>query len=214
MNVIAIVDKYLQARYLFFKWRYELTIAKKLILAFSMACVTGLLAQIYIYLPFTPVPFTGQVLGVLLSGVLCGATYGAMSQAMYLGLGIAGIPWFAGKVGGLAIFSQPSCGYILGFIVAAFVIGRYTDRYIRARSFVSQLGLMMIGVGIIYIFGLPYLAFSIGTGLLDTIVKGVVPFIIGDLLKAGISAGISASILPKASYNGEVDKLRYSDRKY
>lgn len=96
MHEITMVDKYCNARYLFFKWRYSLTLAKKIALAFGMACVTGLLAQVCIHLPFTPVPITGQVLGVLLSGVICGGTFGSISQVIYLGLGIVGVPWFAG----------------------------------------------------------------------------------------------------------------------
>ena len=215
MQEVAVIERYLRARYLFFKWRYSLTAVNKLILAFGMACLTGLLARIYIPLPFTPVPITGQVLGVLLSGVVCGGLFGSISQMIYVGLGIAGMPWFAGGASGsLATFISPTGGYFIGFIIAPLIIGRYIDRYISARSFLSQLKYMMLGVGVIYLFGATVLAFAIKTGFLEALVKGVIPFILVDLVKAVIAAGVSTSILPKASYNGEVDRSKYLHRKY
>lgn len=214
MQKVVVIDRYLKARFLFFKWRYSLTLVNKLTLSLTMAGITGLLAQICIPLPWTPVPITGQVLGVLLSGVVCGGVFGALSQLFYVGLGFAGIPWFAGgTAGSLAIFS-PTAGYFIGFIIAPLVIGRRTDRYIGARSFFSQLKLMMLGVGIIYLCGAIVLSLVIKSGLWETLLKGVIPFILVDLVKASITAGLSFSILPKASYNGEIDKARYTQRRY
>lgn len=206
MHEITMVDKYCNARYLFFKWRYSLTLAKKIALAFGMACVTGLLAQVCIHLPFTPVPITGQVLGVLLSGVICGGTFGSISQVIYLGLGIVGVPWFAGGASGNIFLFSASGGYLIGFVFAPLLIGKYTDRYIGARTFLSQLKFMMLGVGVIYLFGAIVLAFVIKAGFWETMIKGVIPFILVDLVKTAIAAGFSSLILPKASYNGEVDK--------
>ncbi len=214
MQKVVVIDRYLKARFLFFKWRYSLTLVNKLALCLTMACLTGFLAQICIPLPFTPVPITGQVLGVLLSGVVCGGAFGALSQLLYVGLGLAGVPWLAGGTGGsLAIFSA-SGGYFIGFIIAPLIIGRWTDRYIGARSFFSQLKLMMLGVGVIYLCGALVLSLVIKSGLWETLLKGVIPFILVDLVKASITAGLSFSILPKASYNGEIDKARYTQRRY
>jgi biotin transport system substrate-specific component len=211
----AIIDNYQKARYLFFKWRYNLAIIKKLVLAFGMACITGLLAQIYIPLPFTPVPMTGQVLGVLLSGIVCGGVFGSISQIIYVGLGIAGVPWFAGgTAASLVAFIHPTGGYLIGFIIAPLVIGRYSDRYIGARTFLSQLIVMMVGVGIIYLFGAIVLAFVIKASFWETMIKGVIPFILVDLIKAVIAASFSSSILPKSSYDGEMDRSKYLDRTY
>lgn len=197
---------WLQLRYKFFRWRYELATVKKLYLAIGMACFTGAVAQIYIPLPFTPVPITGQVLGALMSGVVCGGAFGAVSQLIYVALGIIGLPWFAGATGGFHIITSPTMGYLVGFIVSAFLIGKLTDRKIGNRKFLPQLGLMIIGVVIIYSFGALGLAIAIRSGLWETIVKGVIPFIVADMIKSCIAAGISSSILPKASYNGEIDK--------
>ncbi len=215
MQAILVFDRYLTARYSFFKWRYSLTLANKFVMAIGMACVTGLLALIRIPLPSTPVPITGQVLGVLLSGVVCGGAFGSISQIIYVGLGIAGVPWFAGGESySLSAGIPPTCGYLIGFIIAPLIIGRYTDRYISARSFLSQTKFMMMGVGIIYLFGAVVLSLSIGSGFVETMAKGVAPFIIVDLIKAAVAAGVSFSILPKASYNGELDRSKYSDRRY
>ena len=84
-----------------FEWRSELPVAARIGLAFCMAGVTGLSAQVRVPLPFTPVPFTGQVFAVLLAGVLLGRYYGALSQLAYVGLGVAGVPW--GTAGGAGI---------------------------------------------------------------------------------------------------------------
>ena len=116
------INKYRILRYNFFKWRFELNFAYKLTLAIFFALLTGILAQIKIFIPGMPVPFTGQVFGVFLAGILLG-TWGGISQIMYFGLGIAGIPWFAGYGSGLTYIMGPTGGYIIGFIFAAFFIG-------------------------------------------------------------------------------------------
>ncbi|MEA2066639.1 MAG: biotin transporter BioY, partial [Thermotogota bacterium] len=146
MQRIAIIDNYLKTRYLFFKWRYGLAFVNKIAMAFGMACVTGLLAQsLYSFTVYT-CAITGQVLGVLLSGVVCGGAFGSISQIIYLGLGIVGVPWFAGGASGNIFLLSGSGGYIIGFVFAPLVIGRYSDRYIGARTFLSQLKFMMLGV--------------------------------------------------------------------
>ncbi len=214
MKNIAIVESFYRTRYLFFKWRYSLNLVKKIVLAFGMACVTGVLAQLCFYLPFTPVPVTGQVLGTLLSGVICGGIFGSISQIIYLVLGVIGMPWFAGGASGNIFTLAGSGGYVIGFVFAPLITGIYSDRYISARTFISQLKFMMFSIGIIYLFGAITLSFTIKTGFWETMVKGVLPFIPFDLVKALIAAGLSSSILPKASYNEEVDKSKYLHKKY
>lgn len=210
MQATIIMDKYLAARYTFFKWRYSLSLVNKLSLAFAMACFTGLMAQIRINLAFTPVPITGQVFAALLSGVVCGGVFGSISQAIYIGLGIAGVPWFAAfSPYSSWLFASPTGGYLIGFVIAPLVIGRYTDRYIGARNFFSQLKLMMLGVGIIYFFGASVLAIVMGYGFWEALIKGVFPFALVDLIKAAFAACASWAILPRASYNGELDKAGF-----
>lgn len=201
------VDKYQHATYDFFRWRCEARThyAYKLALAAGFAVLTGLLAQVRIYLPFTPVPLTGQTLAVLLSGVMLGARYGALSQGIYATLGFAGVPWFAGWKGGISMLTGVTAGYIAGFIVAAGVIGWFTDRYIKSRSFGGMLLLMLLGSAIIYTLGAMQLALIMHTDLEQTLVMGVLPFIPGDLFKALLAAGIASALAPKRAYNGEAD---------
>jgi biotin transport system substrate-specific component len=96
MEITVYVDKYKRIRYDFFKWRYELELVNKVVLAFGFACLTGLLAQVRFYLPWTPVPITGQTFAVMLAAILLGRYWGGISQGMYVGIGAAGAPWFAG----------------------------------------------------------------------------------------------------------------------
>lgn len=209
MQTMTIMDKYLASRYTFFKWRYSLVLVNKLTLALAMAFLTGLMAQIRIYLPFTPVPITGQVFAVLLSGVICGGMFGSLSQLIYIGLGIAGLPWFATfSPSSGYLFASPTGGYLIGFVIAPLLIGHYTDKYISSRSFFSQIKLMMLGVGIIYIPGAIVLALVMKFTLWQTLLKGVIPFILVDLIKAALAASASWAILPHRSYNGEIDKTK------
>ncbi|MGD9014517.1 MAG: biotin transporter BioY [Candidatus Omnitrophota bacterium] len=207
MQATTIMNRYLVARYAFFKWRYSLTLVNKLILALAMAFLTGLTAQIRIYLPFSPVPVTGQVFAVLLSGVICGGVFGSLSQLIYIGLGIAGLSWFAAFSPASAhLFASATGGYLIGFVIAPLLIGGYTDRYIGARAFFSQIKLMMLGVGVIYVSGAVVLALVMKLTFWQTMLQGVIPFILIDLIKAALAASISSAILPRSSYNGEIDK--------
>ena len=78
------IDNYFEKRYSLFKWRSETSTANKLVMAFFMACITGLMAQIVIPLPWTPVPITAQTFAVLLAGILLGRFWGGLSMIVYL----------------------------------------------------------------------------------------------------------------------------------
>ena len=175
-------------------------------LCFSMSCFTGLAAQIRVPLPFTPVPITGQVFAVLLSGVLLGRRYGALTQMLYVGLGAAGIPWFSNWGAGLAVLGGPTGGFLVGFIPAAALIGYFTERRIAFRKISRQTLLMMVGVGIIYLCGAIHFSLVMRTGLRATLSMTVLPFVLVDLAKALLVAGITSALLPKASYGDEVDR--------
>ena len=202
-----------QTRLDVFRWRYELSLPMKLALAFGMAALTGLLAQVRIPLPWTPVPITGQTLAVLLAGVALGKWWGGISMGIYAGLGIAGIPWFQGMNGGFAYMAGPTGGYITGFILAALFLGYFTDKYIKSRRFISMLGLMLCAsLIIIYVPGLIQLGLwlslvkgqSVSLGGLLTM--GATPFIAGDITKAIAAALIARGITPNSAYGGEADR--------
>ncbi|MDW7725784.1 MAG: biotin transporter BioY [Candidatus Methanoperedens sp.] len=200
-----IISKYESATFNFFKWRFESTVAHKVVLALGFAFLTGLVAQFRFYLPFTPVPVTGQVFAVLLAGVLLGKWYGGLSQGFYAGIGAAGVPWFSGMTGGMGILTGVTGGYIFGFIVAAMIIGWFTDRYVKARSFRSMFILMIAGVGIIYVFGVVQLSIVLGVGAQKAIELGALPFIGADIYKALVAAAIAGAVTPKSAYGNELD---------
>lgn len=215
MQEIAMVDGFLKARYTFFKWRCSLSFVNKFILALGVASLTGLMAQIKFFLPWTPVPITCQTLAVLLAGVILGRSWGGISQVIYVTLGVIGIPWFAGMSGGVGALVGPTGGYLIGFILAAFFIGHFTDKYIRARSFVSMFALMLFAnFVIIHLLGLLQLGIWFqmvkGTGITfwKLLQMGTTPFIIGDLAKIAAAAVLAKTITPNQPYNNEIDAPR------
>jgi len=215
---MAIAVRVNQTKYDVFRWRYELSIPKKIALTLGIACLTGLVAQIRIVLPWSPVPVTGQTFAVLLAGVLLGRWWGGASLAIYAGLGAVGVPWFAGWGSGLAYLAGPTGGYIIGFILAALFLGHFTDKYIRSRSFLSMLGLMLFANFIlIYTPGLLQLGLWLNlvkgepVAFTTLIGMGAIPFIAGDITKAVIAAAIARGVTPKLAYNGEVDKGKWAN---
>lgn len=200
-----VFEKYESARYNFFKWRFESTFLNKMALALGFACLTGLVAQLRFYLPYTPVPVTGQVFAVLLSGVILGKWYGGMSQVFYTVLGVIGVPWFAGGTAGMKVLTGVDGGYIIGFIVASLIIGWFTDMYVKSRSFAGMFSIMLLGIVIVYLFGAVQLALVLGVGAQKAIELGVLPFIAVDLYKALIVSAIATAVVPRAAYGNEVD---------
>ncbi len=200
-----IFTKYESAKYNFFKWRFESTFTNKIILALGFACLTGLLAQFRFYLPYTPVPVTGQVFAVLLSGVILGRWYGGLSQGFYAAIGVAGIPWFADAKSGMAVLAGVTGGYIIGFIAAALIIGWFTDMYVRSRSLIGMFCLMLLGIGIIYTAGVIQLSIVLGVNAQKAIELGALPFIGVDIYKALIVSAIAAAVTPKTAYGNERD---------
>jgi biotin transport system substrate-specific component len=210
MQIVATINR---TKYELFRWRYELSLPKKLALAIGIAGLTGLLAQARIPLPWSPVPITGQTFAALLAGVLLGRWWGGISLAIYAGLGAAGVPWFSGWSGGVGYLAGPTGGYIIGFILAALFIGHFTDTYVRSRSFLSMLAIMLFAnFVLIYVPGLLQLRLWLKsvTGepvTFTTLLKmGAIPFVPGDITKAVMAAAIAGGITPKVAYNGEVDK--------
>jgi len=190
-----------------FHWRYNLATTQKIALAFGMAALTGLMAQIRIPLPLTPVPITGQTFAVLLAGILLGRNWGGISMAIYATLGAIGLPWFAGFGGGLAILFGPTGGYILGFILAALFIGYISDRFIKSRNFIPML-LLMLFANFILIHGTGLIQLSIWVNFVkdssptfyEILAMGTLPFVAGGLIKVIAAASIAKGITPKKDF--------------
>ncbi len=155
------------------------------------AAVVAVLAQIEI--PLQPVPITGQTLGVVVVGAALGARRGAAALVTYLLAGLAGLPVFAGFTGSIAAVMKPSFGFVLGFIVGAFVAGWFAERAWDRRPALAFVGFVAASA-IPFVFGIPYMAFilngvgggSFGVG--EILEFGLWPFVVGGLIKAALAA--------------------------
>ena len=196
-TVAHVLRRYDETRVKAFGWCDELAWPAKMLLAFDVAALTGLLAQMRLVLPFTPVPVTGQVFGVLLAGAVLGGGWGALSMAMYVGLGAGGACWFAEFTGGMGILAGVTGGYLVGFVPAAALVGLATKHSSIARRFWAQCLLMLIGVAVIYLFGAAWLSRVLHTGMRDTLLLGVLPFVAVDVGKALLAAAIACAVLPR-----------------
>ncbi|HSB03511.1 MAG TPA: biotin transporter BioY [Anaerolineales bacterium] len=154
---------------------------RDLILILLGALFVAALAQVEIPLPFTPVPITGQTFGVLLVGAALGSKRGAASLASYLAMGMVGLPFFAGGAHGLNIVIGATGGYLIGFIVAAYVVGLLAERGLE-RSVRTSVLPFLVGTVIIYICGVAWLAVVLGS-FSKAITAGLLPFLIGDAIK-------------------------------
>jgi biotin transport system substrate-specific component len=166
------------------------TLVADILLVVGAAGLVGLLAQISIHLSFTPVPITGQTLGVLLAGSALGWRRAGLSMALYVLAGLAGVPWFASHASG---YAGATFGYLLGFIAAGMLLGWLASRG-TDRSVVRSALAMLAGEVLLYAIAVPWLAVDLHVSLAKAFSLGVWPFVAGDLIKAGL-AGVA---LPSA----------------
>lgn len=151
--------------------------------------LTALSAFVRIPLPFTPVPLTLQTLVVLLLGAALGRKYGTVTQASYVLLGSIGMPIFAGASFGFAHLAGPTGGYLIGFIAAAYLVGKLIPKSGNA-SYIRIFSAMLIGSSIILLLGTIQLALVMHLRWNQAILAGLLPFIPGDIIKSIIAAGI------------------------
>ena len=155
-----------------------------------IAIGTGLIfasSRVAIPVPGSPVPITGQTFGVLLVGGALGFRRGLASVALYVLIGLIGLPFFAEGKGGVQVLQGTNGGYIVGFIVAGSLVGRLAELG-WDRRIVGALGAMAIGNVVIYLFGVPWLMFVAHLDLANGIAKGLTPFLIGDAIKLILAA--------------------------
>lgn len=147
------------------------------------AALVGALAQLSIHLSFTPVPITGQTLGVLLAGSALGWRRASLAMSLYVVAGVAGVPWFAGHAHG---YPTATFGYLLGFVLAGSLLGFLASRG-NDRNVVRAALSMVAGELLIYAVAVPWLAWDLHVSLAKALTLGATPFIAGDLIKAGLA---------------------------
>jgi len=144
--------------------------------------LTGLMAQIRITLPFTPIPLTGQTFAVLLSGVVLGSRRGFLSQALYLVEGAAGLPVFAGGTGSALHLLGPTGGYLWSFPVAAGLLGWLVERG-ASRSSSKLAGALIVSDLLILASGGAWLHIVFRVPYSQSWILGCYPFLVADILK-------------------------------
>lgn len=162
-------------------------------IAVVLAALTAAFSQMS--LPLGPVPFTMQTLGVYLAGLLLGPVWGAFALVLYVLVGAAGAPVFSNFGAGIGVIVGPTGGYIVGFPIAAFVIGAIVHRQVEPRRLDEvpipvQIVGMLAGLLVIYTLGVAWLAYSTDQAISTAIVQGGLVFVPGDVIKAGAAIAL------------------------
>ena len=162
-----------------------------------MAAVTAVAAQITV--PIEPVPFTFQVLAVILSGLLLGPRYGSLAMAVYLLVGAVGVPVFAGFKGGLGIVFGDTGGYLLAYPLAAAVAGLGAHAVAhdpRRRALLVGFLCGCAALVVIYAFGATWLSVIAGLSPVAALATGVLPFVVLDLVKVVLATLVAVAAAP------------------
>jgi biotin transport system substrate-specific component len=165
-------------------------LARDAALVVGGAGFVGLLAQVAVHVPGTPVPITGQTLGVLLIGTAYGMRRAAATIALYAVAGVAGVPWFTGHGSG---YAAASFGYVVGFFLAATLCGFLAERG-ADRSVWRSIPAMLAGEVLIYGAGMAWLAVDLHLTLGQAVSEGLTPFLAGDAVKAALAAGLLPAV--------------------
>jgi len=171
---------------------------RSMILTSLFAALTAVGAFMVIPLPFSLVPVTLQVFFVLLAGALLGSKLGAISQMVYVFLGCLGLPVFAGGMSGAGVLIGPTGGYIFGFILAAYAVGKLIEGKLKLHYLLVFLSLI-IGVLIIYLIGVLQLMAVAKLSFSKAFFVGVLPFIGVDLIKAALASFLIQKVKPLCS---------------
>ncbi|MEJ5377275.1 MAG: biotin transporter BioY [bacterium] len=155
----------------------------RMVLASLMASLTA--ASSLLAIPLGPVPITLQSLFVLAAGGILGARWGAVSMSLYLLMGMAGLPVFAGGTSGIGKILGPSGGYLLGFVISAALVGFLTHRF---QGKIYLFLACLAGLALIYSLGSVWLSLVSRISMENAIALGVMPFLPGDLVKASLAA--------------------------
>ena len=160
---------------------------RDVVLVVAGALLIYLTARVSIPVPGSPVPITGQTLGVLLVGGALGFRRGFSAVGLYVLLGVVGLPFFAEGKGGLSVVWGATGGYLIGFVIAGALVGRLAELG-WDRRIGGAIGAMLLGNVMIYAVGLPWLKVVTGMSVDETVANGLTPFLVGDALKLVLAA--------------------------
>ena len=166
---------------------------RQMILISLFAALTAVGA--FISVPIYPVPLTLQTLFTLLAAMTLGSVMGASSQIIYVLLGVVGLPVFAGFKAGIGILFGPTGGFLFGFIISAYVIGKIIELRKEMNIFYYFLA-GLSGTVIIYIIGITQLSLITGIEVRKAITVGMLPFLPGDILKIIAASFITSKLKP------------------
>lgn len=161
--------------------------AREVVFVAVFAALTALGGWLALPNPFSPVPFTLQVFFVLLAGSFLGAKLGSLSQVVYLLMGLIGLPVFSRGTAGLGVLLGPTGGYLFGFVLAAGFVGLFANQ----EKFWLRFLAMILGVGLIYLFGMGQLMLVAKLSWLKALSAGVLPFLPFDIFKAFLAASFT-----------------------
>lgn len=157
----------------------------------SFAALIGVLGIVPPIMVGLPVPITLQTMGVMLAGLILGARRGALAVLVFLALVAVGLPLLSGGRGGLGVFAGPSAGYLVGFVLGAYVTGWVMERLAnRVHLVAAALTAAVVGgIAAVYLFGIPVLVWRTGADPLASLV-----FLPGDLLKAALATAVAVGV--------------------
>lgn len=145
-------------------------------------------------MPLTGVPITAQSMGPMLAGAILGWKRGALSQALFLALVAAGLPLLSGGRGGFGVFAGPTAGYLIGWVVAAGLIGWLMQQYWTRLNVVSTALIIAFGgVAVLYAIGSAWVSVVAGLGYPQALAANA-PFIPGDLIKVAVATAVAMTV--------------------
>lgn len=151
-------------------------------------------AGAFISVPIGPVPIALQSFFVLLAGLLLGPRWGSAAVGVYLLAGIVGLPVFAGGQGGIGRLAGPTGGYLMGYPAAVFVVGWVSEKW--GKTVAGDLFALLLGTGIVYALGFPWLKFVTGLSWQKAFYAGVMPFLLGDAVKIAAAFPVAKMLRP------------------
>jgi len=163
--------------------------ARNAVLVAGGVLLMALLAQVAIPVPGSPVPITGQTLGVVLTAAALGPVRGVLTQVFYILAGMVGLPFFSEATHGVEVVFGATGGYLIGFIPAAYLIG-LAAKHGMDRNPLKAVPLFIAGQAIIFAVGVPWLAAVAHLNAQQALDAGFYPFILGGIVKAAVAAAV------------------------